>query len=284
MDKPIALAIYRAVRFSPNAAERDKAIMDEVCNRLHTLYNINKVEEDDLGRQDIIQPVLEMKEKVRLVVSMARSIKTLDTLKEMESQGVRIINSPKVLLKASRSSIDRTMRENGIPAAPKEGNTGWWIKRGDEAAQQKSDVTFAPTEDKLNEAINSFNQRGIKDIVVTAHVKGDLVKFYGVEGTKFFRTFYPTDGSYSKFGDEQLNGKARHFQFCAESLYADADKLAKLTGIEVYGGDAIIRKDGSYAIIDFNDWPSFAACRKEAAIAICDKITKETNKTSACLL
>ena len=38
------------------------------------------------------------------------------------------------------------MRSNGIPVAPLTGNSGYWIKRGDEAAQSKDDVVFAADE------------------------------------------------------------------------------------------------------------------------------------------
>ncbi len=273
MNTPTAIAIYRAKRFSPNAADRDKAIMDEVCKLLSPIYNIYKVEEEELEQQCKTLPgSIPPYKEASLIVSMARSHEVLTALKTLEEGGTRIINSAEALLRTSRTTIDRAMRENNLPAAPLEGNSGWWIKRGDEAAQQKDDVVFAPTADKRQEVLSAFRQRGITDVVVTAHVVGDLVKFYGVEGTTFFRFFYPTDGAYTKFGDEELNGKALHTPFSADSLNNDADKLAKLTGIEIYGGDAIIRADGSYAIIDFNDWPSFALCRKEAAAAICDKV------------
>ncbi len=273
MNTPTAIAIYRAKRFSPNAADRDKAIMDEVCKLLSPIYNIYKVEEDELEPQSQDKPCrIPHEEEANLILSMARSHKVLTALKTLEEEGTCIINSAEALLRTSRTTIDRTMRENNLPAAPLEGNSGWWIKRGDEAAQQKDDVVFAPTAKKRQEVLSAFQQRGITDVVVTAHVEGDLVKFYGVEGTTFFRIFYPTDGAYTKFGDEKLNGKALHTPFSADSLNNDADKLAKLTGIEIYGGDAIIHTDGSYAIIDFNDWPSFALCRKEAAAAICEKV------------
>ena len=273
MNTPTAIAIYRAKRFSPNAADRDKAIMDEVCKLLSPIYNINKVEEEELEQHCKTLPgSISPYKEASLIVSMARSHEVLTALKTLEERGTRIINSAEALLRTSRMTIDRAMRENNLPAAPLEGNSGWWIKRGDEAAQQKDDVVFAPTADKHQEVLSAFRQRGITDVVVTAHVVGDLVKFYGVEGTPFFRFFYPTDGAYTKFGDEKINGKALHTPFSADSLNNDADKLAKLTGIEIYGGDAIIRADGSYAIIDFNDWPSFALCRKEAAAAICDKV------------
>ena len=79
------------------------------------------------------------------------------------------------------------MRSNGIPVAPLTGNSGYWIKRGDEAAQSKDDVVFAADETERDNKIAVFAARGITQIVVTAHVMGDLVKFYGVRGTDFFQ-------------------------------------------------------------------------------------------------
>ncbi|MDE7089400.1 MAG: hypothetical protein K2O54_04710, partial [Prevotella sp.] len=114
----------------------------------------------------------------------------------------------------------------------------------------------------------AFCKRGVTDHVVMAHVTGDLVKFYGVRGTGFFRYFYPTDDGETKFGDEQYNGQAHHYSFDTSQLQADVDRLAGAVGLDVYGGDCIVRADGTYCIIDFNDWPSFSRCRDEAAEAI----------------
>ena len=50
--------------------------------------------------------------------------------------------------------------------------------------------------------------------------------------------------------------------------------MARLVGILVYGGDAVVDARGRYHIIDFNDWPSFAPCREEAAAEIV-KLVKE---------
>ena len=36
----------------------------------------------------------------------------------------------------------------------------------------------------------------------------------------------------------------------------------------IYGGDAVIRPDGRFFLIDFNDWPSFGSCTQAAAEAI----------------
>ena len=51
-----------------------------------------------------------------------------------------------------------------------------------------------------------------------------------------------------------------------------AETVSALTGVDIYGGDAIVREDGGFCLIDFNDWPSFSRCRAEAAQAVCDLI------------
>lgn len=268
------ISIYRAERYSPNSVERDKAIMDAVCEKLSTRYTIYKIREEDIETEgmplmlrlaDAHQP---HSGAPLLVLSMARSRKALDILTQMEAEGARVINRAQAVLNATRTVIDRMMRENDIPCAPLHGDHGWWIKRGDEAAQEKGDVRFAADERERDATIEEFHKRGITDIVTTAHVRGDLVKFYGVTGTAFFHTTYPTDGGFSKFGDETRNGTSRHTPFDIAALHGAASRLAQLTGIEVYGGDCIVRSDGSYAIIDFNDWPSFSVCRHDAAEAI----------------
>ena len=120
----------------------------------------------------------------------------------------------------------------------------------------------------MEAGIRRFRERGIDSYTVSAHVRGDLVKFYGVKGTGFFRHYYPTDDGQTKFGDEQHNGAACHHPFDVENLRREAERLAEATGVAVYGGDCIVREDGSWCMIDFNDWPSFSRCREEAAAAI----------------
>ena len=143
---------------------------------------------------------------------------------------------------------------------------------GDAAAQSKGDVQFAATKAELEQKIEEFKARGITEYTVSAHVPGDLVKFYGVAGTGFFRYYYPTDDGDTKFGDEQRNGAARHYPFMIETLQGCAEQLAKAVGISVYGGDCIVDEKGAYSIIDFNDWPSFSRCREEASEAIASLI------------
>ena len=256
------LKVYRAERFSPNSVSRDRAIIDAVGSLLASQgCTVEGVSEDMLGASDAAD----------IYLSMARTPHALGILRQKEAEGCTVVNRPDGVAACRRSSVDRLMRSHGLPAAPLDGTCGYWLKRGDEAAQGRDDVVFVHSEAEKDEALRRFKARGVADVVVTAHVRGDVVKFYGVLGTGFFTTFHADEG-YSKFGDEAVNGAARHYAFDAERLQSDAERLAGLAGVDVYGGDCIVREDGTYAIIDFNDWPSFARCRAEAAGAIAARV------------
>lgn len=257
------LKVYRAERFSPNSADRDRAIIDATGNLLSERgFAVSGINEDELGTDH----------EADVYLTMARSHRALSILKRKEAEGRQVLNKPDGIIACRRSTTDKLMRDNSLPAAPLNGKSGYWLKRGDEAAQSKDDVVFAADESERNNILRHFKARGITDIVVTAHVEGDVVKFYGVKGTGFFKTFYADNDKYSKFGDEKLNGMPCHYKFMTEHMQNDAERLATLTDTDIYGGDCIVRKDGSYVIIDFNDWPSFARCREEAAKAIALKV------------
>lgn len=259
------VAIYRAERFSPNSVDRDRAILDAVCSNVGECL---KVREEDirLHRDEIRQ--------ADVVLSMARGKEALKILSD-DNLHAKVVNNATAIFHCSRSAIDSAMRKNKLPAAPlSNSGGGYWVKRGDEAAQQKEDVVYARNDSERDAAVARFMERGISDVVVTAHVAGDLVKFYGVAGTDFFHVTYPTEGNFSKFGDERINGKPCHTPFSVEALHRDATRLATIMGIDVYGGDCIVRENGTYAIIDFNDWPSFSTCRVEAAKAIAKIISE----------
>ena len=236
--------------------EKDKAILQTTGQMLRNKgFRVEFVHERHLDRVD-----------ADLCLSMARSPHALQVLRE---SGAACVNTPEgVALCCHRARLDRLMRSAGIAMPPLRGSDGWWLKRGDGAAQQKDDVVFCADDAILAAEQQRMRERGISEQVVSAHVVGDLVKFYGVLGTSFFCCFYPTDDDITKFGNEQYNGEARHYVFDTSLLQSEAGRLAQLTGVKVYGGDCVVRPDGSLAIIDFNDWPSFSRCRAEAAAAI----------------
>lgn len=137
----------------------------------------------------------------------------------------------------------------------------------------KGDVRKIDSMEKFHQALNDFATKGITHIVAEEHIEGDLVKFYGVEGTDFFYATYPTEtDGFSKFGLEKENGIPQHYAYDKSKLKQIADQAARVSGLTIYGGDAVVREDGSFAIIDFNDWPSFSSCRKQAAKAIATRL------------
>ncbi len=269
------LLIQRAACYSPNSEEKDLAILQEVgC-----LFDDAKI----IGEGDFVENFSTYNQLISAesvgsvnayyqIISMARSPKALDCLEQLEQRGIRVLNPSVGIRACQRSNVDKVMCENHLPLPPDKGDEGYWVKRADTAAQSKEDVCFCHDWAEVEKMRLTFMQRGITDIVTQAHVKGDVVKFYGVEGTGFFRYYYSGVDTETKFGDEERNGKPQYYSFSSSDLQADAEKLACLLQTPIYGGDAIIQEDGSYVIIDFNDFPSFSKCRKEAAKAIFERV------------
>ena len=269
------LLIQRAACYSPNSEEKDLAVLQEVSSLLEDATIIS--EDDFVNRfstynQSVSSESVESVNAYCQIISMARSTKALDSLEQLEQSGIRVLNPSVGVRACQRSNIDKVMRENYLPLPPDKGDDGYWIKRADAAAQSKEDVCFCHDWAEVEKIKSIFMQRGITDVVTQAHIKGDVVKFYGVEGTGFFRYYYSGDDTETKFGDEERNGKPQYYSFSSSNLQADAEKLACLLQTPIYGGDAIVREDGSYVIIDFNDFPSFSRCRKDAAKAIFERM------------
>ena len=269
-----ALLIQRAACYSPNSEEKDLAILQEVgC-----FFDDAKI----IGEGDFVENFSTYNQLISVeslgavnayyhIISMARSPKALDCLEQLEQRGIRVLNPSVGIRACQRSNVEKVMRENYLPLPPDKGDDGYWVKRADATAQSKEDVCFCHDWAEVEKIKSTFMQRGITDVVTQAHVKGDVVKFYGVEGTGFFRYYYSGDDTETKFGDEERNGKPQYYSFSSFDLQTDAEKLACLLQTPIYGGDAIIQEDGSYVIIDFNDFPSFSKCRKEAAKAIFER-------------
>jgi hypothetical protein len=251
------VGIMRAEVYSPNSVDRDNAIFNAVKGRLENLnFHVAACHEgDNYPDSDCY-------------FSMGRKRMTLKFLKRCEKSGSVVINSAYGVEACTRESLNETMKTNNIPVAGDKGANGYWLKRGDASSQSSDDIVYAADRVELEEAKKRFKERGITSMVVSAHVKGDLVKFYGVRGVDFFSFFYPGDDGMYKFNDEERNGNPHHYVFDGHYLQREAERLSELVDTPVYGGDCIVCPDGKFKIIDFNDWPSFSRCRDDAAEAI----------------
>lgn len=273
------LGISRSHRFSPGSEERDAAIFNAVRRELEQRgYSVSVMSEDDFLFE--VNGAAEGLFNYCVVFSMARDVRVLKVLAEAEAAGVPVVNSPKHLQSQTRMAQTTLFQAAGIPVPrtiflsqgyemPVGVRFPSWLKRSDACAQTAGDVRFVENRSALVEALDDFRRRAVPEAILCEHEEGDLIKFYGVAGTSFFHYTYPTrPGSFSKFGCEAINGAPHDYVFSSALLKQYADRAAQLCGIPVYGGDCVVRADGSFSFIDFNDWPSFSVCAAQAAVFI----------------
>lgn len=268
--------IKRSLEFSPNHRGNDNAIFSLTVDQLKAAgASVAIYSEDELILSDRIAE--------QNVFTMSRSKQSVQKLQEFEEEGRLVVNSGFAIENCYRANMTRTLLDAGVPY-PKSflvrtnkcalaeliqlGGKNFWIKRGDFHAIHKEDVSFAHTACEANDILKEYHIRGIAEAIVSEHLHGDLVKFYGVRGTGFFYWFYPYEFNHSKFNAEAVNGSAHYYAFDVDRLRQIGDEAAAALGVDVFGGDAIVSHSGQIQIIDLNDWPSFAPCREEAAKAI----------------
>lgn len=272
--------VKRNLEFSPNHRGNDHAIFSLVVEGLKKLgCEVTVYTEDEFLLLDQVRH--------DYIFTMSRSKQSVQKLQELEREGRLVVNSGFSIENCYRANMTALLLEKGIPypktfivptrksacaALEVLGGRNFWIKRGDFHAIHKEDVSFAHSICQANEILKEYHIRGITEAVISEHLFGDLVKFYGVKGTPFFHWFYPYEFNHSKYNMEAINGEASYYEFDVETLKKTANDAADALGVEVYGGDVIIGRDGSIQIIDLNDWPSFAPCRDEAAFYVAQRL------------
>ena len=270
------VGIYRSERYSPNMSADDVAIADAVGQLLQSMgHQVDMQSEDHLH----------LPQHLDAVFSMARHPQTLSLLSQLERLHITVVNRSVAVACCSRVEFTRKLLQaqvampltHVIPTDtlhPQFPSYPCWVKRGEGYAEEAGDVCFVETPQQLARAVERLRSRAIRTAVVSAHAQGDLVKFYGVEGTTFFRWNYASQG-HSKFGLEAVNGKEKGYAFNPERIKLYADMIAKKLNVPIYGGDVIIDEEGEFWFIDFNDFPSFSSCREGAAQAIAKRCEME---------
>jgi hypothetical protein len=261
----------RAGAYSPNHIGNDAAIFNIVVDQLRKrgcAVNVYNEEQFIAG---------EVKENI--ILNMCREQRSIALLQEREDAGDLVINSGYGIENCTRERMTRILVGSNIPYPEsltvntnegvrdrlvEAGFTRCWIKRGDFHAMHKEDVSFVRHPEEAQEVLQEYFLRGIKRAVINRHLEGDLIKFYGVQGTPFFYWFYPFEAGHSKYGHEAINGAARGIEFDREKLISICSRASEILDVKIYGGDCIISPEGDIRIIDFNDWPSFAPCRDAA--------------------
>ena len=272
--------IMRAGAFSPNHIGNDAAIFNLTAEQLRKRGCEVRVlsEEQFIAAGGVEEDI---------IMDMCREQRSIALLQKLEDEGKIVINSGYGIENCTRERMTRILLGNGVPypeslmvntdeavrpALMKAKMTRCWIKRGDFHAMHKEDVSYVRHPEEAQEVLQEYFLRGIKRAVINRHLPGDLIKFYGIKGSPFFHWFYPFDEGHSKYGHEAINGKAQGISFDHELLKDICAKAADVLDVVIYGGDCIISEQGDISIIDFNDWPSFAPCRDEAAPHIAKQV------------
>ncbi len=264
--------IMRAGAYSPNHIGNDAAIFNAVADQLRKRGCIVTIYSEEQFNNDGV--------KEDIIVNMCREMKSIHKLQKLEDEGALVINSGYGIENCTRERMTRILIGSNIPypesimvntdesvkdVLKEAGFTKCWIKRGDFHAMHKEDVSYVRHPEEAQEVLQEYFLRGIKRAVINRHLVGDLIKFYGVQGTPFFFWFYPFDEGHSKYGHEAINGKSQGLKFDKELMRDICHKASEVLDVKIYGGDCIVSPEGDIRIIDFNDWPSFAPCRQEAA-------------------
>ncbi|HLX98373.1 MAG TPA: hypothetical protein VKR62_06735 [Roseiarcus sp.] len=258
------VGVIREPAHSPGRVEDDAAIMRRVGEAMTERgFSVELVAADALNEAA----------PANLFVMCERGA-VLDRLAEMEKAGSIVVNSPAAIRNTYRHRMVELFAQYCV-SAPR----SWivaadanmarpadcaWIKRYDFHATQRDDVMYAASDTGWREALRRFADRGVPFVVAQEHVAGDLVKFYGVRngagtsGASWFEWFYHRD-----------KGMLGHAFDPARLEKAALDAAAAL-GLEIFGGDAVIKASGEPMIIDLNAWPSYALYRDRAAEAIAD--------------
>lgn len=275
-------AIMRAGAYSPNHIGNDATILNTVAEQLRKRgCEVRMYTEEQFADGKATEDV---------IINMCRERRSTELLQQLEDSGRLVINSGYGIENCIRERQARILLGSGIPypqsiivdtdeavarRLEKMDMRQCWIKRGDFHAQHAEDVSYVRTPSEAQDVLQEYFLRGFRRAVISRHLPGRLVKFYGVAGTGFFNWFRPFEEeprglkSVLAAGEDAAGADLRQAEKAFEAqLKQLCARAAKELNLVVYGGECIEAADGSLTIIDFNDWPSFSACRAEAATNI----------------
>jgi len=256
------LGVYREAEFSPGKVADDAAIIDAALAELERAGA-------DVNVMTAEKFVATEPRHAGLVLAMCQSHQALNCLASVEKIGAVVMNTALAIRNCYRDLLGAGLMHAGVPVPegalvstalpldpkplrPLDLNAPLYVKRGDLHALGPDDVSRVAGYGQLESALADFGRRGVRRAYVQQEFPGEVVKFYGVSGSQYFAAM-PERGTLS---ETQTTALQRAAAIAAEAL-----------GLDVWGGDAVFDAN-EFAIVDFNDWPSFRHVRDEAARAI----------------
>lgn len=257
------MGVYREPEYSPGKVEADAAILDAVLEQLgRSGADTIALDAANFAIGEFPAP--------HMVLAMCQGEHGLARLSAAEEAGAVVMNSALAIRNCYRDLLGAGLMRAGVPvpdgvvirtAAPLDLkllraidlSSPMYVKRGDLHALGPHDVQRVEGLEQLEATLMRFARRGVQLAYVQQEAAGEVVKFYGVSGGEYF-------AAVSESGAHLTDAQKR-------ALSHSAAVAAAALGLEVWGGDAVVKGDG-FSIIDFNDWPSFSRVRTDAARAI----------------
>lgn len=271
------LGVSRAELYSPGRVSGDAAVFRAVAAELERHgHEVICMTEQELVSNGIPADV-------DGIFQMARSREALSVL---DGAHIPVTNTVQAVRNCGRAAQTHLLQRTGLIPESIICSTvgvpaGWqcypcWIKRADSHAVEQDDVQYVENAAQCAVAMRGLAGRGLNECVLQAHVKGWLVKFYGVSGMGLADCYAasPADG---KFGLERYNDQPDCASVDVQTLNVVAERISEILGVDIYGGDAVVGADGAITVVDFNDWPSFRSCTVGAAQKIATLIMKRTD-------
>ncbi len=292
------LCISRNQSYSPNSSEKDINIFNSICENLKKQgFCVERRDENEFIRNinELLRDI-NIEKAPLFVLNMARNPQVIELLEKWENKGSLIINSPKACKNCYREIQIKIFKKNNI-AIPKtiivdtkasfqtikslvNKDETWieenkfWIKRADFQTIEENDVIRPKTFAEADSVLKEYLERNIKRAIISEHIDGSVVKFYGVRNTSFFHWLYPIIDKFNNI----INASTPNDSFDEKELREIANNAANYLELDIYSGDAIIDNKNNIKIIDFNDFPSFSSCKDEAAEIIANYIEQKVKK------
>lgn len=275
-------AILRAGVFSPNHIANDAAILHAVAAELRQRgCTVNVYSESEFRIADIHEDV---------ILAMCRDALTVEKIQKLEDEGKIVVNSGYGIENCVRRIMVRLLDDAGIPQPEslvvptdvevrkklaKAGFGACWVKKGDAPLHHLEDICRCRHPEEAQEILHEFFFRHISEAVVCKDIEGEKIRFYGIASSRWFHCFMPfraeNKGVFDSDSSDSLFIKVK--EICMKA----ADRLR----VDIFGGDMVVSPEGKCYIVNFDDWPSFAPIRKEAAKAIAKSVmTRVRNLTS----
>ncbi len=223
--------------------------------------------------------VLEGNEKTDLVFSMARGEDINAKLQKLVDNGAIAINHPtKIRESMNRELSHQRMVGAGVQTprteirditeiSPEGFDRKVIVKRTDRH-ECTSDIEAGQP---LNEILENYKTRGFHD-------ESRKPKTYQENGINRLYVQDFVDGQHVKYymvGDRIWGTEAIDDPAIKSKTEENIRKTRDATGLEVFGGDVMIDKEGKAHMVDANDWPSFSSVREEAGEAIADLLASK---------